>query len=88
MLCALELAGLIQVGCRLARVVYLENPWARSMSYTVVSFGFKHVINGSSKKRKQQVKCGGGDELKNLGFKGEGLGLGENEIRCFAVLGI
>ncbi|KAM1127303.1 hypothetical protein ACFX13_038089 [Malus domestica] len=88
MLCALELAGMIQVGCRPAGVVYLENLWARSMSYTVVSFGFEHVINGSSKKRKQQVKCCDGDELENLGFKGEGLGLGENEIRCFTVLGI
>ncbi|KAM1148983.1 hypothetical protein ACFX2B_029330 [Malus domestica] len=88
MLCALELAGLIQVGRRPAEVVYLENSWARNTSYTVVNFGFEHVINGSSKRRKQQVKCGGGDELENLGFKGEGLSLGENEICCFAVLGI
>ncbi|KAM1327544.1 hypothetical protein TB1_011186 [Malus domestica] len=28
------------------------------------------------------------DELESLGFKGERLGLGENEIRCFTVLGI
>lgn len=36
----------------------------------------------------EEDKMLAGDELDSLGFKGEGLGLGENEIRCFAVLGI